>query len=51
MENDSVGEETLQIIDRGKYTIRIVKQNKAEKNLDGLYKTIAQLLYEQATEK
>lgn len=48
---DFLGEkiEVLKTIKKNNYTIKILKQDHAEKNLEGLYRCVGELLYRHAT--
>lgn len=50
---DYLGEkiEVLKTIKKDNYTLKILKQDHAEKNLDGLYRCIGELLYKYAIKK
>lgn len=47
-EFDKKGREVILKIKEKNYTIKFVKQDNLEKNLDGLYQVVANLLYEEA---
>ncbi|WP_157801086.1 hypothetical protein [Bacillus solitudinis] len=48
---DPKGREILAVVKKKNYSIRFVKNENAEKSLDGLSRAIAELLYEEAIKK